>query len=158
MGKLRTGLIDRARRQGQRVTERQRLILVVKAGRGRRGIERAGTTRVAGRDVIQAVAHAEVIVGSELVIDLTEHVHTMNRVGIDARRNPRPWITDGREPRVDDRGVGVADCRQPGLIQQALLSVGEEERAVSGDRPAQTSTVLLLRHRQLRSRTARSAR
>ena len=48
--------------------------------------------------------------------------------------------------------LASADRRQAGLIEQALLGVGEVERAVPRDRPAEAAAELLLRHRQRRAR------
>ena len=61
-------------------------------------------------------------------------------------------VAGRRESRVDDGRVRISDRRQPGLIERALLDVGEEERAVLDDRPADAGAELRLAHRQRRSR------
>ena len=43
---------------------------VVEPGRRGRRVEPAGAARVARRDVVEAVAHAELVAAAELVIDL----------------------------------------------------------------------------------------
>ena len=74
----------------------------------------------------------------------------MDGIRIDPRDHGRSRVADCRQPGVDRRDVGIRDRRQPCLIEQPLLAVGKEERAIARDGTAEAAAVLLLRHRKLR--------
>ena len=66
-----------------------------------------------------------------------------HRVGIEAGRDRRARIADRGQPRVDGGDVRGSDRDEPGLIELALLEVGEVERPVAHDRAAEAGAVLL---------------
>ena len=125
----RAGLVHRPRADGERIAERNRLIGVVQAGRRRRRAEPAGAARIRGGDVVQAVADAHLVAAVERVIDLAPAGSGCRSAGRRGRSQPVRRGNPRRQPRVDDRGIGVGDRRQAGLIEQPLLGVHEVERA-----------------------------
>src|SRR5204863_3848476 len=104
-----------------------------------------GAAGIIAMDVIEAVADAELIVSTELMIHLCEKVCVMNRVRINAGGDLRPDISDGCEPSVDRIHIRGRDGDESALIQLALLEVPKVKRAVANHRPAETDAVLSLR-------------
>ncbi len=147
---LRARLVDGAGGQNERVARRDAVIDVVQARRCAWRVQRPHAARVVGGHPVQRVTHAELIGAVHLMVDLAERVGRVHRVRIDARRNRHATIARLRQPRVDTGDAVGRNRDQSGLVQPALLDVGEVERAVTAQRPARAGPVLLLVHRQLR--------
>ncbi len=104
--------------------------------------------------MVKAISDAELIRAAELVVHLGKHIFVANRVGINAGRNRRAGIPDGREPCIDRGHIRRRDGGEAGLVQVAPFEVREIEGAVAHDRAAQARTVLRLREgkREMRER------
>src|SRR5579871_4236718 len=100
--------------------------------------------------MVQAVANAECISLTELMVHLCEEVTAADRVGVERRRcgraNLQQWslVLDGYKLRVDGGSVIRRDGDDAVLIQMALLEVSEVECAIADDRAAETGSVLRL--------------
>ena len=138
--------------------DRHRLIDVVEPRRRARRVQGAGAARVLRGDVVEAVAHAELIARVHLMIDLREHVGRIDRIRIDAGRDRRAAIADRGEARVDRVDVRGGDRRQAGLIEIAAFDVREIERPIAQNRTAQARRRTATDPSAASCRTARCAR
>jgi hypothetical protein len=67
------------------------------------------------------------------VVNQSNQILVMNRVGIKACRDQRPGIANSREPGVNTGNIGRGDGRQTGLVEVPHFDVDEIERPVRQD-------------------------
>ena len=146
---LKARFADGPRRQRPRIAQGQRLIEIVEPRRCRWRIERAGAARVLRDDIVERVADGEILAAAELVIELAEKIHRVDRIRIAARRDGRSRISRRSQPRVDRGDVLVRDRSQACLVENALLDVREIERPIAGNRSTHACAPLFLTHLRL---------
>ena len=137
------------RRDVQEEVHSEGLVPVEKGGAAADVVDPAHVPGVVARDVVEAVARGQERPRPGPVVEADEDVRGVVAGGEEPRRDARPRVGGGVETRVDggDRRRGNGDDAR--RVEARLLEVGEEERAVGGERASQGGTVLPLPERVL---------